>query len=247
MKETDDFQPHAAARKILRNAATGALATLEPEGGAPHASLVTVATDFDGAPVLLLSDLAVHTRNLQADPRASLLLEERNAFEPLQGARLSLGGTIERVRDDVAIRRRFLARHRDAQGYAGFRDFGFYRMEIGRGHLVAGFGRIEDLSRSDLLADTSAAGALADAEERIVSHMNEDHRDALALYATRLAGVETGADEDEWTMTGCDPDGIDLRSADGRHTVRIAFDAPVTDAAGMRARLVALAGEARGQ
>ncbi|PTW62764.1 hypothetical protein C8N35_101812 [Breoghania corrubedonensis] len=245
MNETDDFQPITAARKILRSAATGALATLEVEGGAPYASLVTVATDFEGAPVLLLSDLALHTRNLKADSRVSLLLEERNAFEPLQGARLSLAGTIARVDEDARVRRRFLARHRDAEDYAGFRDFGFYRVTVERGHLVAGFGRINDIAGKDLLSDVAGADALAAAEEDIVSHMNQDHGDALTLYATRLIGMKGDVGEEGWIMTGCDPDGIDLRNGDGQHNVRLAFERSVTDASGMRTMLVAYAKTAR--
>ncbi|MDJ0931033.1 DUF2470 domain-containing protein [Breoghania sp.] len=249
MNETDDFHPLTATRKILRSVATGALATLEPEGGAPYGSLVTVATDFDGAPILLLSDLALHTRNLKVDGRVGLLLEEHNPFEPLQGARLSLNGTIERT-ENADARRRFLARHDDARGFADFADFSLYRLTPGRGHLVADFGRINDLSGSDLLIDTSAAASLTDSEEGIVAHMNEDHRDALALYATRLVAMPGICDQtaplpDGWTMTGCDPLGIDLRSDDGRHTARLDFEEAVTDAMEMCATLVALAKKAR--
>jgi hypothetical protein len=114
--------------------------------------MVTVATTATGEPVLLLSDLAVHTRNLRRDPRASLLLVAPGGEhgDPLAGSRLTLLGSV--VADDAtAIRQRFLERHPEARGYADFSDFAFYRLVVGRGHLVAGFGRIVDLDRKDLV------------------------------------------------------------------------------------------------
>ncbi|WP_321343280.1 DUF2470 domain-containing protein [Breoghania sp.] len=250
MRKTDDFAPQATARKILRSSATGALATLSADDGTPFASLVTVATDFAGCPILLLSDLALHTRNLQADARVSLLLEERNPADPMQGARLSVNGTIA-VTHEPGCRRRFLARHPDASGYADFPDFSFYRLMPENAHLVAGFGRINSIDGVELLEQTANTDALAEAEEGILAHMNADHRDALSAYATALLGLPAG----DWMMTGCDPHGIDLAligplsgaSAQEVRTARLTFDHPVTDAAAMRAALVALARKARGE
>ncbi|MCP4385489.1 MAG: hypothetical protein GY798_29425 [Hyphomicrobiales bacterium] len=150
MNENRDLSSAVESRLILRQAMTGSLATLS-EGGAPFASLVTIATTTDGEPVLLLSDLAVHTSNLKRDPRASLLVVDPAAnADPLAGARLTVTGTVA-TDDGIDVRRQFLAKHPGAAGYAGFGDFAFYRFNLQSGHLVAGFGRIVDLERSDLL------------------------------------------------------------------------------------------------
>jgi len=235
------FSASRTARQVLRLAATGSLATLT-EAGAPFASLVTVATTAEGEPILLLSTLAVHTRNLQRDPRASLLLvgPGGETGDPLAGARLTLAGSVAPDREG-ATRRRFLARHPEASGYADFADFAFHRLTIAGAHLVAGFGRIVDLSRDDLLTDCSAAKDLLVAEESAVDHMNADHAEAVRLYATRLLG-EPDAD---WRITGIDPDGVDLGA--GPLRARLDFIKPVTTAAALRHRLAQLALQARGR
>lgn len=233
------FDAIAEARRVLRLAATGSLASLDA-AGAPFASLVTVATTAEGEPVLLLSDLALHTRNLARDPRASLLLVAPGgeAGDPLAGARLSVSGHV--VRDDApAARRRLLARHGEAAGYAGFRDFAVYRLAVDGAHLVAGFGRIVALSPAELLLDCSGAADLLAAEESAVAHMNADHAEALRLYATRLLGAPDG----DWRMTGADPEGIDLRA--GPNRARLSFGTAVATAAALRDRLVDLARRAR--
>src|SRR4051812_23166484 len=139
MAPNDAFDPQLAAKRLLREALSGALATLMPETGDPYCSLVNVATATDGTPLLLLSTLAVHTKNLRADPRASLMLDERKAGDPLEGARVMLMGTLVQT-DETAARARYLARHPEAEAFASFSDFGFYRMRFTRIHLVAGFG-----------------------------------------------------------------------------------------------------------
>lgn len=233
MRSSDDFDPARAARRLLAEARTGALASLLPDG-APYASLVTVATLPDAAPVLLLSTLARHTANIQADPRVSLLLDERRPGDPLQGARVSIAGTIA-VTEAPAARRRFLARHPSA-GYARFADFAFWRIEVTGAHLVAGFGRIVDLAPGDLAID---AGPLLEAEEGAVAHMNEDHADALELFATRLLGADPGP----WRLAGLDPEGCDLILGD---TVRrLDFPQRVTTPAALRQTLADLARQAR--
>lgn len=145
------FSAAGVARATLAAAATGALATLTPDGS-PFASLVLVGTDAAGDIVLLLSRLAAHTRNLAADPRASLLVvaEGGESGDPLAGARVTFSGSVDgQVGDDG--RQRFLARHPEAERYASFGDFGFYRLQIASAHLVAGFGRIVDLARGDIV------------------------------------------------------------------------------------------------
>ncbi len=138
---------HAAlARDVLRGAKAGSLATLLPDG-TPFASLVTVGFDVDGAPLLLLSKLAVHTQNLARDDRASLLLVADSAAAParLADSRVTLVGRTAPAADQDAARELFLAAHPEAGGYARFADFAAYRFETLNGHLVAGFGRISTI------------------------------------------------------------------------------------------------------
>ncbi len=238
MKATADFDPVSATRKLLREARSGALATLMPGSGDPYCSLVNVATAADGAPLLLISTLAVHTRNIQADPRVSLMLDERKPGDPLEGARTMLQGRAARTTSEDA-RRRYLARQPEAEMFAGFKDFGFYAVEVTGVHLVAGFGRIVDLKPEQVLTDVSGAQALLESEPGAVAHMNEDHADTLRLYATRLLGAPDG----EWRCVGCDPDGLDLQS--GRTGLRLPFPARVATPDALRRTLKQLADQAR--
>ncbi len=236
-----DPEAVAIARRLLRTGTRAALATLMPGTGAPYASLVAYATDPAGAPLLLISTLAVHTRNLQADPRAALLIEDParpEEADPLREARLSLAGRLEPSADPV-VARRFLARHPDAAGYASFRDFGFYRFVIEGAHQVAGFGRITDLAPADLLLDLTGREALVESEPGALAHMAEDHADIPPLYATKLLGLP----EADWRFSGFDPEGLDLVA--GRRTARLLFPAPVASSGDLRKALVALAGTAR--
>src|SRR5499427_2545292 len=134
MQPTPDFNPAAAAKKLLREGRSGALATLMPASGDPYCSLVNVATAADGAPLLLISRLAVHTRNILADPRVSLMVDERKEGDPLEGARVMLMGTAVAT-DDPQARRRYLERQPEAEMFAGFADFAFYRMTLIGAHL----------------------------------------------------------------------------------------------------------------
>jgi putative heme iron utilization protein len=233
------FSATDTARRVMRVAASGALGTLGADG-APFASLVTAATTPKGEPLLLLSDIAVHAKNLQRDARVSLLLVEPGgeSGDPLAGARLSITGMIA-VDTDENHRRRFLARHPEAARYASFRDFRLYRIAVSEGHLVAGFGRIVDLKAPELLTDCSDCAALIDAERGAIEHMNKDHAEALGLYATRLLGLPDG----DWITTGADPEGLDLRA--GTMRARLPFPEKVHNAGELRAILVQLVKEAR--
>jgi heme oxygenase (biliverdin-IX-beta and delta-forming) len=226
----------ATARRLIRGCDRAALGT--NLDGTPYVSLVITACDFDASPLLLLSDLAQHTKNLLADPSVSLLFDGTAEYpDPLTGPRLTLLGRAERC-DDPRGAARFAARHPSSAGYAGFADFHLYRVVIERGHLVAGFGRISWVEREELQA-TADASALAAAEPEIVQHMNRDHADAVALYAEKLLGRPGGG----WRMTGIDPDGLDLRGE--CQTARLDFDRPVLTPADARAVLVELAQRAR--
>src|SRR6266404_7595881 len=221
MQPTPDFDPKVAAKKLLREARSGALATLMAGSGGPYCSLVNVATAADGAPLLLLSRLAVHTRNVLSDARVSLMVDERKRGDPLELARVMLMGTAAAT-DDPEARRRYLDRQPEATRFAAFGDFSFYRMTLDRAHLVAGFGRIVDLAGEDILIDLSGAGALVNAEAEIIAHLNGDHADAVQLFATKLIGAPDG----DWRCVGCDPEGLELQL--DRAAVRLRFPRRVT-------------------
>ena len=241
MQPTPDFDPSKLAKSLLRRSRQGALATLMAGSGDPYCSLVNLASHPDGSPILLISALAVHTRNILADSRVSLMLDERAAGDPLEGARIMLSGRAEVADDDnrELVRRRYLNAHPSAAAYADFGDFSFFRIRPAGTHLVAGFGRILDLKPEQFLTDVSDAAALIEAEQGAIEHMNEDHREAMNLYATKLLGAAAG----DWRCTGCDPEGIDMQA--GPATLRLAFPARVTGPGELRGMLVRLATEAR--
>jgi heme iron utilization protein len=206
-------------RQLLRRGGRAALAT--SLNGAPYASLVLYAADLDASPLLLLSDLAQHSRNIAFDPRVSLLLDgTAELAEPLSGPRLTLLGQAEAIADPRSLAR-FTARHPGSRDYAGFADFKLRRVAIERGHIVAGFGRIAWIARSELLfcRDTSA---LAAAEPAILAILNENLREILARCVAR----QLGGDGAGWRATGCDPEGIDIRCGDG--VARLEFTLPIS-------------------
>ena len=241
MQPTSDFDAGRLTRSLLRRSRQGALATLMAGTGDPYCSLVNLASHPDGSPILLISRLALHTRNILGDARVSLMLDERAEGDPLEGARIMLAGRAEEAGADQLeiLRRRYLSAHPSAEAFVNFKDFSFFRIRPTGAHLVAGFGRIVDLRPEQFLTDISDAGALLEAEQGAVEHMNADHRDAINLYATRLLGVEAA----DWSCTGCDPDGIDLQV--GTATLRLDFPERVTGPGELRKMLVRLAGEAR--
>lgn len=236
--------PGRAARALLRRGRAGVLATALKGRGAgvaawPYGSLVTFACDLDGSPIFLFSKLADHRRNLDADARASLLISE--AFRrrnPQTGPRVALLGRIQPSKEE-RHRRRFLARHPDAQLYAGFADFRFHVMRIERAHYVGGFAAARWLKREEVAFADADSAAVAAIEADVLRHMNEDHGQALDLYANRLLGRRGKG----WTAIALDPEGLDLRR--GGAFARLDFARPVGDAASVRAELVRLAHEAR--
>lgn len=228
------------ARGLMRRAVWAALATVSAvDSGRPSASLVTVACDTDGSPLLLLSNLAEHTRNLAEDDRAALLFEvaSRRA-NPQTGPRVSVEGRIQKTADP-RHGRRFLARHPGARQYVGFADFSFYRMSVEGAQFVGGFARARRLDPGSLLAEAAAAGAVAACEEEVLAHMNEDHADAVDLYATSLLGRRGSG----WRMMAVDPDGCDLRL--GARIARLDFPRSATDSAALQAVLMELLKQAR--
>jgi heme iron utilization protein len=237
-RQPADFDPVALGRHLLRATRAGALGTLDRETGFPITTLVSVATDLDGVPVVLVSGLSHHTKNLLADPRCSVLLSEGGRGDPLAHPRLTLTARAEQVRDDT-IRRRFLARHPKAKLYVDFPDFVFYRLIPLRMQLNGGFARAFDGDAGLILSGIENRAGFAELEESAVAHLNDDHAEALALYARTLCNMGDG----HWRATGLDPDGLDL--ALGERTARIRFSPPLGDAKSLRLGLKQLADMAR--
>lgn len=238
-----DFAPKDVARALLRAGRSATLATLDRNTGHPFASLVSVAADGDGAPVILVSRLATHTANLEADGRASLLIAETGKGDALAHPRLTVLGSFARLAHDhphdARVRARFLLRHPKSELYAGFPDFAFWRLGVVSAHLNGGFARAADLTAADLLSDLSDAVDLAAAEDGAIAHMNADHAEACRLYATRLAKAPDG----KWRCVGIAPDGIELQS--GGAAVWLPFPQRVTGPGPLRAMLKQLADQAR--
>src|SRR5438270_5367085 len=227
-----DFDPKLLAKTLLRAIRAGTLGTLDRNTGHPFVSLVNIATDIDGSPLILTSRLSTHTANLEADGRASVLLAETGKGDPLAHPRLTALGAFARLErnsaDERRARRRFLARHPKSELYAGFGDFSFWRMQVASAHLNGGFARAADLTAADVLTDLAGAEELIAAEEGAVEHMNTDHAEATGLYATKLLGEDVGP----WRISGLDPDGADLIAGD--RTARLAFPQSVTSAGALR-------------
>jgi heme iron utilization protein len=241
MQPSPDFDAARLARSLLRRSRQGALATLTPGSGDPYCSLVNVASHPDGSPILLISRLALHTRNLLGDARLSLMLDERAEGDPLEGSRIMLAGQAEQASgDDVAIlRRRYLNAHPSSEVFVDFKDFSFFRIRPTGAHLVAGFGRIVDLKPEQFLTEISDAASLLEAEQGVLDHMNADHREAMTLYATKLLGAKSA----DWRCTGCDPEGIDLQA--GSITLRLDFPRRIVTPAALRQVLKQFADQAR--
>jgi heme iron utilization protein len=241
MSAPHDIRPATQAQDLMRRLDRVSLATSLPADGLPwpYASLVLTAVDHDLSPILLISDLAEHSKAIASSPRVCLLFDGTGGLDqPLTGPRLSVLGVAAKSQEP-GLRARFLGRHPDAQMYADFRDFNFYRIAIERAHFVAGFGRIDAIDGAALRVDPSSWQALIDREADVVAHMNEDHAEAIGLYATQLLDLAPG----EWRMTGIDAFGCDLRWRG--QVARLTFDALVLDAEQARKALVELVRRAR--
>lgn len=237
-RQPADFEPLALARDLLRAARTGSLGTVEAASGFPMVTLTSVATDYDGSPLILTSRLSHHTQNLLADPRGSLLLSRPGKGDPLAHPRLSLRVVAEPA-GEPRVRSRFLARNPKAKVYVDFPDFLFFRLVPQAMHLNGGFARAYSGDAAPILASASDWADFEALEHSAVAHMNEDHADAVRLYATRLCGMPEGP----WQAVGLDPDGLDMMAGD--RLARLPFDSPVTDGASLRRVLRELAEKAR--
>jgi len=242
IRETD-AEAIRLAKTLLRSARFGALAVLEPQTGSPLASRVGVATDIDGAPLILVSMLSAHTPALLADPRCSLLLGEPGKGDPLAHPRLTLicrASRLERGSDaHLRAERRYLNRNPKASLYAGLGDFSFFRLEPQRASLNGGFGKAYLLDRSDLVTGGPIIEELAASEQSAIEHMNADHLDAIAVYAHHFAR----ASGDGWTIAGFDADGMDLVSGD--NVCRVSFPQPLVESSELQPVLVEMARSGR--
>lgn len=232
------------ARTLVESRGAGALATvaLDPSGY-PYGSLVPFAM-VGADPVFLISDLAVHTKHLEADRRASLLVFEDAAADPLANARVTLVGDCVRLAEPSAARAAYLAAHPGAASYADFADFGFFGLSVASIRYIGGYGR---MSWVDLEAWRGARpDPLAPHAKGILEHMNADHSDALVSYARAFTRA---AEAEEVVMTAVDRLGLELlvTTERGPCPARIAFDAPTETPEAARKALVALVRAARAQ
>lgn len=220
----DNLQPGSTAsldsravRGLLRGADWASLGTRDADG-TPFVSLVQIAATMSAEPVLLISALARHTRNLVADSRASLLVDQRGVSTPESSpARATLVGRMLPA-DGTDASRRHLARHAGARMLLDLGDFSFWRLDFGEAHLVAGFGRIRSLAGSDVRLTDSLAAAFEAAEPAMLDHLSRRVANLLSE-----AGRAPGAAR----ITGVDPDGIDMFL--GASMTRVPFDAVATD------------------
>jgi heme iron utilization protein len=222
-------EARADAKVLLRTTREATLATLDRATGAPFATLVGLATDHGGAPVLLLSSLSSHTKNIEADARASLLIASaRKRGDPLNRPRLTLVGELKK-RPDASTKARYLARNPKAKLYAGFADFALFRLETTTIHFNGGFARAAPLTAAELFTDLVGAEALLGDEPLLLRELAAG--DAASF--NRLTGSVK-----PWRALGLDPEGLDL--AAGAHTARISFSQPAKTPAEWRAAFNAM-------
>jgi putative heme iron utilization protein len=233
------------ARTLAHLGRTGSLATLSRRHpGHPFASVMPYALDGIGRPLFLISAMAMHTQNLEADARASLLITQPGwSGDPLAAGRLTLMGEASRVppAEAASARDTYLGRHERARYWADFEDFSLWRLEVVDLYFVGGFAAMDWVTAAEYGA--AQPDPLADAAAGILEHMNCDHADALIEYARHFAGEIA----DEATMVSVDRLGfkLRLRQGDRLSSVRIAFPAAVVGAEQCRATLIAMLREAR--
>ena len=231
------------ARTLVAQISTGTLCTiaLEPEGY-PYGSFVTVAFD-NGNPVFLISALAEHTRNLERDPRASLLVAEGGATDPLANGRVTMLGPCMRVgADGGSARAAFFAAHPNSRYYADFRDFGFWKLHVGSIRYIGGYGRMSWVDKADW--QSAEPDPLGPSAAGVIAHMNADHADAMVLCCKAFSAA---TDITSASMTGVDRYGFEMsaKTAEGPRPIRVAFATPVSTPEEARAALVAMVKDAR--
>jgi heme iron utilization protein len=223
----------------------GSLSTLSRrQPGFPFGSVMPYGLDEQGRPIFLISTMAMHTQNLKADGRASLLVTQDNGDgDPLGASRVTLVGNVGPVPEAevAAARAVYLARHANSKYWVDFEDFSFYRLEGVDIYYVGGFGVMGWVSASEY--GSSQPDPLADAMDGIIQHMNADHKEALVLLARKFAQIEA----QEATMTAVDRLGfqVRLKTEEGMRGARIAFPRAVSSSAETRTALVEMVRGAR--
>ena len=233
------------ARTLVSAVKTATLCTLFEENGSPYGSFVTFAL-VDGKPVFLVSELAEHTKNLQGDSRASLLVAENGQGDPLANGRVTLVGRCTPVADAEreAAREAFLAVHPNASFYVDFKDFSFFQLEVEQIRYIGGYGRMSWVESPDWYV--AQADPIAPFSQRILDHMNKDHTSALLAYCQAFSKA---GEVPEAKMTGIDRYGFEMsaKTDKGPRPIRVAFDSAIGDAHEARTQLVELAKRARAQ
>jgi putative heme iron utilization protein len=225
-----------AARCFVRSQHSGVLSTLSQRvEGYPFGSVAPFMLDHAGCPVILISTLAEHTKNIAADPRVSLIVQPYSPDMQVAG-RVTLLGRAQQLDDKSALGPRYLRFHPQAESYFAMHDFSFYRIEPVRIRYIGGFGRIHWVEPAQYLLSESA---LSEQEDDILAHMNSDHAENLCAYCHHVHGIETA----QAKMIGIDPDGFDVRAEE--RILRFDFAQPIRDAQQARQALVALAQAAR--
>ena len=233
------------ARTLVYLTRIGSLSTLSrKQPGFPFGSVMPYGLDELGRPIFLISTMAMHTQNLQADPRASLLVTQNDVgVDPLGASRVTLIGNILPIpQPEVAeARKLYLARYTNSKYWVDYEDFSFYHMDVVDVYYVGGFGVMGWVSASEYLR--SQPDPLADSMAEIIQHMNADHKDALVLLARKFARIES----QEATMTAVDRLGFHLRlqTQEGMRGARIAFLREVSDSTETRKVLVEMVQQAR--
>jgi heme iron utilization protein len=235
------------ARTLVYLARIGSLSTLSrKQPGFPFGSVMPYGLDEHGRPIFLISTMAMHTQNLQADPRASLLVTLPDASgDPLGASRVTLMGNVLPIPEPEVpeARKLYLARYANSQYWVDFEDFSFYRMDVVDVYYVGGFGVMGWVSASEYVR--SQPDPLADSMTEIIQHINADHKDALVLLARQFARIEA----QEATMTAVDRLGFQVRvkTQDGIRGARIAFLREVGNPAETRKVLVEMVRQARSE
>ena len=231
------------ARTLVAHSSTGTLCTIAIEpAGYPYGSFVTVAFET-GNPIFLISALAEHTRNLEQDPRASLLVAESGSADPLANGRVTMVGQCTRVEaDGGSARAAFLAAHPNAAYYADFRDFGFWKLQVESVRYIGGYGRMSWIGKAEW--QSAEADPLGASATGMTAHMNADHADALVTYCKAFSKATeiTSA-----SMTGIDRYGFEMsaKTSEGPRPVRLAFPTPVSTPEEARAALISMLKDAR--
>jgi heme iron utilization protein len=233
------------ARTLINVNRIGSLSTLSrKQPGFPFGSIMPYALDANGRPIFLISTMAMHTQNLHADARASLLVTQSDASsDPLGASRVTLVGNVARIpeQDIPEARRLYLERYANSKYWVDFEDFSFYRLDVVDVYYVGGFGVMGWVQASDYAQ--AQPDPLADSAPGIVEHMNADHSEALVLLVREFAGIEA----QEAAMTAVDRLGFNIRmkTQEGMKGTRIAFLREVHSSSDAREVLIEMVRQTR--